>query len=89
MLAEFWAEDLIRRRPRYWFTILVKSWTTRSSSGGGAARACCSMLNTRSAYLALAGAMHDSAVATWSVKGYYDYPPGERHPPYGRDGPKF
>ena len=28
---------------------------------------------TVKAYLALAGAMHDSAVATWSVKGYYDY----------------
>ncbi|RDY57751.1 FG-GAP-like repeat-containing protein [Flagellimonas nanhaiensis] len=76
VLAEFWADGPDSETPPgHWFTILnyvsdhpdlVKQFT-----GDGP------LLNDLEwdvkSYLALGGAMHDAAVNTWGIKGYYDY----------------
>ena len=68
-LAEFWADDLIRRHPGPLVHHLERNHglpgfglVTRTGPVARQAE------YTVKAYLALAGAMHDSAVATWSVK---------------------
>lgn len=76
VLAEFWADGpKSETPPGHWFTILnyvaghphfEKKW-----KGEGL------VLNDTEwyvkSYLTLAGALHDAAIAAWSLKGYYDY----------------
>ena len=76
VLAEFWADGPDSETPPgHWFTILNDAtahpdfdwrWNGRGeplSHDAWLARA----------YRLLGGAMHDAAIATWSVKGYYDF----------------
>ncbi len=76
VLAEFWADGPDSETPPgHWFTILNDAtthpdfdwrWNGKGEPlehGAWLARA----------YRLLGGAMHDAAIATWSVKGYYDF----------------
>ncbi len=76
VLAEFWADGPDSETPPgHWFTILNEAtahpdfdwrWNGRGeplSHDAWLARA----------YRLLGGAMHDAAIATWSIKGYYDF----------------
>ena len=76
VLAEFWADGPDSETPPgHWFTILNyvsdHPETIKQIEGEGA------VLDDLEwdvkSYLALGGAMHDAAVNTWGVKGYYDY----------------
>jgi len=76
ILAEFWADGPDSETPPgHWFAILndvmdhpqfIRRFMGQGETLGALA------YDVR-AYLALGGAMHDAAVAAWSVKGYYDY----------------
>lgn len=76
VLAEFWADGPASETPPgHWFSILhyvsdQPQFVKRFAGQGDE-------LDGRDwyvrAYLALGGAVHDAAVAAWSVKGYYDY----------------
>ena len=76
VLAEFWADGPDSETPPgHWFTILNyvsdHPMVIKKFKGEGAV-----MNNLEwdvKSYLALGGAMHDSAIATWGIKGYYDY----------------
>lgn len=78
VLAEFWADGRDSETPLgHWFQIYNEKIgpypaLTRRLGGRGEIRdpLDCDVL----AYLALGGAMHDSAIAVWSVKSAYDYP---------------
>ena len=76
VLAEFWADGPDSETPPgHWFTILHQVMDhpmfERKWQGGGA------VLDTLEydvkAFFTLGGAMHDAAVSTWSIKGWYDY----------------
>ncbi|WP_276166093.1 T9SS type A sorting domain-containing protein [Zobellia alginiliquefaciens] len=76
VLAEFWADGPDSETPPgHWFTILNyvsdHPMVTKKFKGEGAAMT--SLEWDVKSYLALGGAMHDSAIATWAIKGYYDY----------------
>ncbi len=76
VLAEFWADGPDSETPPgHWFTIMnyvsdhaqtVKQW-----NGQGATLS--DLEWDVKSYVTLGGAMHDSAINTWGVKGYYDY----------------
>jgi len=76
VLAEFWADGPDSETPPgHWFTILNyvsdHPEVTKRLEGEGI-----SLGNLEwdvKSYLALGGAMHDAAIATWGIKGYYDY----------------
>ena len=75
-LAEFWADGPDSETPPgHWFTLLneVMMDPLFEYRWRGQGPEIDSFEYTVKAYLALAGAMHDSAVATWSIKGYHDY----------------
>ena len=75
VLAEFWADGPASETPPgHWFSILNKvmdhpefEYTFRGTE----------LLDTLEydvkAYITLGGAMHDAAIAAWSIKGKYDY----------------
>ena len=76
VLAEFWADGPDSETPPgHWFTILNyvgdHPLLEKKLSGEG------EVLNDLEwdvkSYLALGGAMHDAAIAAWSIKGWYDY----------------
>ena len=76
VLAEFWADGPDSETPPgHWFTILNyvndHDFLQKKISGKG------EILNHLEwdvkAYFIMGGAMHDAAVAAWSIKGYYDY----------------
>ena len=76
VLAEFWADGPASETPPgHWFSILHyvsdHPLFVKQFAGQG------EVLDGRDwylrAYLALGGAVHDAAIAAWSVKGYYDY----------------
>lgn len=76
VLAEFWADGPDSETPPgHWFTLLNyvsdHPETVKKFEGQGV------ILNDLEwdvkSYLILGGAMHDSAVAIWGIKGYYDY----------------
>jgi len=76
VLAEFWADGPDSETPPgHWFTILNyvsdHPETVKRIEGEGAIVS--DLEWDVKAYLALGGAMHDAAVTTWGVKGYYDY----------------
>mgnify|MGYP001236445977 CR=1 FL=1 len=76
VLAEFWADGPDSETPPgHWFTILnyvsdhplfEKRW-----KGSGSVRD--DLEWDVKAYLTLGGAVHDAAIAAWSIKGWYDY----------------
>ncbi|MDZ7847984.1 MAG: hypothetical protein U5L96_15200 [Owenweeksia sp.] len=76
VLAEFWADGPDSETPPgHWFTILNyvndKPQFQKKWKGQGP------VLNELEwdvkAYFTLGGAVHDAAVASWALKGYYDY----------------
>ena len=76
VLAEYWADGPESETPPgHWFTILNyvmdQPEFERRYAGQG------DVLNELEwdikAYFSLGGAMHDAAVATWSIKGWYDF----------------
>lgn len=76
VLAEFWADGPDSETPPgHWFTILNyvsdHPQTVKQFEGQGPILS--DLEWDVKAYLALGGAMHDSAVNTWGVKGFYDY----------------
>lgn len=81
VVAEFWADGPDSETPPgHWFRIYndhvadhtasTVGWTTLERALGAPLTA---LDFDILAYLALGGAMHDSAIAAWSVKGAYDY----------------
>ncbi|OIQ27543.1 MAG: hypothetical protein BM564_12280 [Bacteroidetes bacterium MedPE-SWsnd-G2] len=76
VLAEFWADGPDSETPPgHWFTILnyVSDHPELEKKFGGQGEILDNLEWDVKAYLTLGGAMHDSAVATWGIKGYYDY----------------
>ena len=76
VLAEFWADGPDSETPPgHWFTLLNyvsdHPQTVKKFKGEGAVLS--NLEWDVKSYLILGGAMHDSAVNTWGVKGYYDY----------------
>ncbi|WP_208103851.1 FG-GAP-like repeat-containing protein [Flagellimonas ochracea] len=76
VLAEFWADGPDSETPPgHWFTILnyVSDHPETVKYFGGNEPLSSDLEWDVKSYLALGGAMHDAAVTTWGVKGYYDY----------------
>ncbi len=76
VLAEFWADGPDSETPPgHWFTILnyVNDHPLSVRRIGGVGAIVSDLEWDVKAYLALGGAMHDAAVTTWGIKGYYDY----------------
>ncbi|MEM0963260.1 MAG: vanadium-dependent haloperoxidase [Bacteroidota bacterium] len=76
VLAEFWADGPDSETPPgHWFTILntVSDDDRLDKRVGGEGPLLSDLEWDVKTYLALGGAMHDAAVAAWSLKGRYDY----------------
>ena len=76
VLAEFWADGPDSETPPgHWFTILnyVSDHPLSKKTFGDSSRELSALEWDVKSYLALGGAMHDSAINTWGIKGYYDY----------------
>ena len=76
VLAEFWADGPDSETPPgHWFTILnyVNDHPLTIKKFGGAGPILDALEWDVKSYLVLAGAMHDAAINTWGIKGYYDY----------------
>ena len=76
VLAEFWADGPDSETPPgHWFTILnyVNDHPLVEKKFNGQGTILSNLEWDVKSYLALGGAMHDSAVDTWGIKGYYDY----------------
>lgn len=77
VLAEFWADGPDSETPPgHWFTILNEAVSdhpdfTRQYAGQG--EAVSELEWDVKAYLVLGGAVHDSAITAWGIKGWYDY----------------
>jgi hypothetical protein len=76
VLAEFWADGLDSETPPgHWFEILktVNDDPLLVRQIGGVGPEVSELEWDVKAFLVLGGAMHDSAVAAWGVKGWYDF----------------
>lgn len=76
VLAEFWADGPDSETPPgHWFTILnyVNDHPMTVKKIGGEGPVLGDLEWDVKTYLTLGGAMHDAAVNTWGIKGYYDY----------------
>ncbi|MFG0319818.1 MAG: vanadium-dependent haloperoxidase [Planctomycetota bacterium JB042] len=76
ILAEFWADGPDSETPPgHWFVLLnqVSDDPNLVKRIGGQGPVLSDFEWDVKAYLVLGGAMHDVAVASWGVKGYYDY----------------
>ncbi len=76
VLAEFWADGPDSETPPgHWFTIInyVSDHPLLEKRLNGQGPVLSDLEWDVKCYLALGGAMHDCAVTTWGVKGYYDY----------------
>ncbi len=76
VLAEFWADGPDSETPPgHWFVMfnLVSDQSSIAAQFGQQGKAKNRLQWDLQGYLALGGAMHDSAVAAWSHKGWYDY----------------
>lgn len=76
VLAEFWADGpKSETPPGHWFTLLnnVSDSDLLIKKIGGVGEAVNDLEWSVKSYFILGGAMHDSAVSAWSIKGYYDY----------------
>jgi hypothetical protein len=75
VLAEFWADGpAAETPPGHWFTILhyVRDSPLATRRMGGVGAELDPLEFDVKAYLALGGAMHDSAISMWGAKGWYD-----------------
>ncbi len=76
VLAEFWADGPDSETPPgHWYTILnyVSDHPLVSKKFKGEGATVNDLEWDVKSYLALGGAMHDSAIATWGIKGHFDY----------------
>lgn len=76
ILAEFWADGPDSETPPgHWFSIYnyVRDHVQFENKWMGEGPVLTNLEYDLKAYLLLGGAMHDAAIAAWSVKGYYDY----------------
>lgn len=76
VLAEFWADGPDSETPPgHWFTILnhVADHPDFEMKYRGQGEKLDRLEWDIKSYFVLGGAMHDAAIAAWSVKGYYDY----------------
>jgi len=76
VLAEFWADGPDSETPPgHWFTLLnyVSEHPDFIKQYNGQSEVLDDQEWYVKAYLTLGGAMHDAAVNTWGIKGYYDY----------------
>jgi hypothetical protein len=76
VLAEFWADGPDSETPPgHWFTVLnyVNDHPEFERKYRGEGEEIDELEWDVKVYLALGGAMHDAAVTTWGLKGYYDY----------------
>lgn len=76
ILAEFWADGPDSETPPgHWFSILneVMIHPEFTYDWMGEGNEIDPLEYEVKAYLMLGGAVHDAAIAAWSVKGYYDY----------------
>ena len=76
VLAEFWADGPDSETPPgHWFVILneINDHPLLEKRYGGIGPELGPLEWDVKAYFALGGAMHDSAVAAWGIKGWYDY----------------
>jgi len=76
VLAEFWADGPDSETPPgHWFTILnyVSDHPETVKKFGGRGPVVSDLEWDVKSYLVLGGAMHDSAINIWGIKGYYDY----------------
>ena len=76
VLAEFWADGPeTETPPGHWFTILnyVSDHPLFEKRFRGEGPILGDLEWDVKAYFALGGAVHDAAVAAWSIKGWYDY----------------
>ena len=74
-VAEYWADGPDSETPPgHWFTLLndVMEHPLFQYRWRGQGPLIDPLEYSVKSYLALGGAMHDAAIATWSVKGYYD-----------------
>ncbi|MFT5452104.1 MAG: hypothetical protein ACI9N9_001591 [Enterobacterales bacterium] len=76
VLAEFWADGPDSETPPgHWFVVLneVNDHPLLEKRYAGEGPVLGPLEWDVKAYFALAGAMHDSAIAAWGIKGWYDY----------------
>ena len=76
VLAEFWADGPDSETPPgHWFVIMneVNDHPELAKRIEGAGPDLTPLEWDVKAYFAMGGAMHDSAVSAWGIKGYYDY----------------
>ena len=76
VLAEFWADGLDSETPPgHWFEIYhyVTDQPTFERKWKGLGVDLDTLEYDVKAHLTLSGAMHDAAICSWSLKGYYDY----------------
>jgi len=76
VLSEFWADGPDSETPPgHWFTLLnyVMDAPEFEFRWRGQGQLIDTMEFEVKSYFALGGAMHDAAIATWGVKGWYDY----------------
>ncbi|MGJ8592983.1 MAG: T9SS type A sorting domain-containing protein [Aquaticitalea sp.] len=76
ILAEFWADGPDSETPPgHWFTILnyVSDNPLMEKRFSGTGPILADLEWDVKCYLTLSGAMHDSAINIWGIKGYYDY----------------
>lgn len=76
VLAEFWADGPNSETPPgHWFTILnyINSHPMLEKRYEGVGELIGDLEWDIKSYFLMGAAMHDSAVSTWSIKGYYDY----------------
>lgn len=76
VLAEFWADGPDSETPPgHWFTILnyVNDHPEFEKKYRGAGNELDELEWDVKAYLVMGGAMHDAAISSWGIKGWYDY----------------
>lgn len=76
ILAEFWADGLDSETPPgHWFKIYneIRHHPLWENKWMGEGEELDQLHYDLLAYVTIGGAMHDAAIAAWSVKGYYDY----------------
>lgn len=76
VLAEFWADGPDSETPPgHWFVIFneVSDHPLLEKRFGGAGRTLGPLEWDIKGYFIMGGAMHDSAIAAWGIKGWYDY----------------
>lgn len=75
-LAEFWADGPDSETPPgHWFTLInyINENPLLNKQFGGEGDVLSDLEWDIKSYFTLGAAMHDSAVSTWGIKGYYDY----------------